>query len=207
MRLRMTRLYETVLRMEDLRGLTGRPLDSHYAVHQAVTSFMADRPAAYERDFLYVQAGDHLLVRSPREVANLLTQWSVLEPLPLGWSGRILGQIVFQPADSTRTRRDPTMTARPPAIDMDRAKRKLTNLLKPAFDVDALSLVSLGAALIAKPGSRPFAIAPMQFDAHVRVRSAEAAWNLLGQGIGRCKAFGYGMLVPYITDEVFDERC
>ena len=203
----MSKLYEILLRLDDMRGLAGRPLDSLYAVHQAVTGFMADRPAGYNRDFLYVQSGDHLLVRSPREIANLLTQWNVLEPLPLGWSGRILGRVVFQPADSTRTRRDPAVTPRPPAtLDTDRARRKLVTLLKPAFDVEDLSLVPLGTAQIAKPGSRPFAIAPMQFEAQVEVRSAEVAWNLLGCGIGRCKAFGYGMLIPQITsDEVADE--
>lgn len=192
-----------------LAGILARREDS-YSRHQLIWSLFADQADA-KRDFLYREVEGRRpawIVVSARPPADDTGIWRIdTKPYaPAIAAGRRLGFVLRANPTVTRDgeRHDVVMAAmkrdgldRAAAIETAGAEWIERQGARAGFAVERASL-RLGAYVrhrFERPGGKPMVLAALDFEGFLTVTDAEAFGRALIGGLGRGKAFGFGLML------------
>lgn len=194
----MIDVYEASVPVAVLEAQTRIQITSPYVVHQAVAKLMADGRQAHQRDYQMFRAGGFILVRCAAQRPAWLN-WRHVEIGAVGDPVNIAGVVCFEQADSMLRRK--VRDARGGATERvrgqaptDRTAQKLQYLLRRAVELAAFETHARPPVVVSK-ADRSFSIRPTGFVGHGRIADREAMSELLACGIGRSRAFGFGMVM------------
>lgn len=183
-------MYELLLRID------AQP-QTPYALHQHVARLMARSPDD-RRDYLYAfDAQSGVLYLRASEPRPKLGAWKPYVTPKEGQAIRVFGVLYF---DHSPSRQRPRGGAPTPA-DMKnwrnpaRLSERIGSLLqRGGLQVQSVKAGVEGAVELGKPGPRVM-LSPVRFVGQGMVGSAPRLADLLHQGLGRGKAFGFGCVL------------
>jgi hypothetical protein len=186
-----------------IKGPEAQP-DCLYKVHQFVARAMQEA----ERNYIYSYdpVGNEIYIRTdyPRDFrpgVSVLQPWESMPAIEGETRYAVAGTIYLDRSPSRSGWRDPAFDAKHRA---ERANRhfemddKLTERIKSKLStfskVANLELDLLPSELLGKPGMGRVAMTPIHVQATLTVDNQQEAERIQREGMGRGKAFGFGVL-------------
>lgn len=159
------------------------PVDDPYACHQIMAKYFSLGPAA-SRDFQFAVMGDQAYVRSdsPRIVDEA---WLPLQAPPAGTESIVSATIWL---DAARLPKSLQASWR----REDHLQPWLAERVGRIGLVRDIAIEYLPAVQLRKPGVPRLMMTPVRMVAKARVDRPDVAQDMLANGIGRGRAFGFG---------------